>query len=73
MVETINIVHLSALFIAPTRVNYEWHFLYKILILIKIISTNICDFQVVTNPKNPCLSFSMRQKFNKYNMNSYPF
>ena len=26
--------------------------LYEILILFKIISTNICDFQIVTNPTN---------------------
>jgi len=31
--------------------------LYEILILIKIISRNIYDFQIVTNPKKPCLSF----------------
>jgi len=28
------------------------HILYKIVTLIKIVSTNICDFQIVTNSKN---------------------
>jgi len=33
--------------------------LYEILILIKTIGTNICDFQIVTNSKKLRLSFSM--------------
>jgi len=33
--------------------------LHEILILIENISTNICDFQILTNPKKRLLSFSI--------------
>jgi len=33
--------------------------LYKILSLIKIISTNFYDFQIVTNPKNHVYFFNI--------------
>lgn len=44
--------------------------LYEILVLIKILTINICKFQIVTNPTKYVYIFQRQQQFKKYNLNS---
>lgn len=47
--------------------------LYEILVLIKILTIDICKFQIVTNPINYVYIFQRQQQFKNYNLNSLYF